>query len=220
MIQAAIFDMDGLLIDSEPIWVEAEMRVFGALGVQLTPAMCAETKGMRQNEVVLHWLKRRPWKGPSPDRVEKDVVAEVARLFREKGKALPGAVQAVEAAKTRCRAVGLASSSPMFLIEEALASLGIRDRFDVIHSAEREAFGKPHPAVYLSTAAKLGSDPSECLAFEDSVSGVLAAKSARLFCVAVPIASERADKRFGIADGILESLEQADGAFWDRWAKP
>lgn len=220
MIQAAIFDMDGLLIDSEPLWVEAEMRVFGTLGVELTPEMCAETKGMRQNEVVLYWLKRRPWKGPSPDRVEKDVVAEVARLFRLKGKALPCAVQAVETAKTRCKTVGLASSSPMFLIEEALASLGIRDRFDVIHSAEREAFGKPHPAVYLSTAAKLGVDPTDCLAFEDSVSGVLAAKAARIACWAVPAAAERKDKRFGIADGILESLERADGAFWDRRAKP
>jgi sugar-phosphatase len=103
--------------------------------------------------------------------------------------------------------LAVASSSPPRLIEASLARLGLRDHFTEIVSAESEPYGKPHPAVFLTTAARLGVAPTECLVFEDSLNGLVAAKAARMICVAVP---ERVDPRFAFADLVLPSLEAFD----------
>ena len=103
--------------------------------------------------------------------------------------------------------MGLASSSTYRLIDCTLESLGLKDFFEVIHSAQEEALGKPHPAVYLSAAAKLGVAASGCLAIEHSLNGVIAAKAARMTVVAIPEAHQQSDPRFAVADHRLESLQ-------------
>jgi sugar-phosphatase len=106
--------------------------------------------------------------------------------------------------------IALASSTPHRLIHVVLEQIGLEGAFDVICSAEDEHYGKPHPAVFLSAASALRTSPERCCVFEDSPAGVLAAKAARMLCVAVPEASEASSAIIGIADVIVDSLEDLD----------
>ncbi|HEY5121681.1 MAG TPA: hexitol phosphatase HxpB, partial [Acidimicrobiales bacterium] len=178
-IQATLFDMDGLLIDSEVLWHEAEIEIFGALGVDLDEATDRSTKGLFVAEVVEYWYARYPWSGASTSEVVDMLLARVGELVEAKGRLLPGAVRAIELTSAR-GPVALASSTPLFLIEKCLAHFGLNDRFVSLHSAEFEPFGKPHPGVFLTAAAALGVAPDRCLVFEDSSAGVLAAKAGRM----------------------------------------
>ena len=127
---------------------------------------------------------------------------------------MPGALQAVESMRRRTGRLALASSSPMMLIDAVLDTLGVRGAFDVVHSAESEAYGKPHPAVFLSAARRLDVPPTECVALEDSLAGVLSARAARMACIAVPEAAQRHDPRFSIADRVLDSLLDLETVDW------
>jgi sugar-phosphatase len=107
----------------------------------------------------------------------------------------------------------VASSSPPEVIAAGLERLGAVGRFHTVLSSEGESHGKPHPAVYLSAAAGMGIDPRRCIAFEDSVPGVRAAKAAGMFCVAVPEEHNRGRAEYAIADRVLESLEEFTAEF-------
>jgi len=206
---AAIFDMDGLLVDSEPLWQVAEVEILGGLGVPIDPHACRQTKGMFVNEVTAYWYERFPWPGPGTDEVAVAVVDRVSDLVVERGVLMAGVHQAIGLCRRHGLALALASSSQYRLIETVLGHFGLAGEFEVVHSAEEERYGKPHPAVYLGAAAKLGVDPTRCLAWEDAGAGVLAAKAARMVCVAVPDAAERSRPAFAIADAVLASLEEA-----------
>lgn len=219
MLRAAIFDMDGLLIDSEPLWQEAEVEVFGALGVPITREACVETRGLRLDEVVSLWMRRHPWEGPGEREVHGRILETMAALIRTRGEALPGAIEAVEEMRRRTPRIGLATSSPGMLIDAVLGTLGIRGEFDVIHSAEGEPYGKPHPAVFLSAARLLEVAPTDCVAFEDSLAGVVSAKAARMACVAVPEPAQADDPRFSLADRVLASLLELPAIDWDAIAR-
>lgn len=207
MITAAIFDMDGLLIDSEPLWRAAEVDVFGAIGVPLTEEMCHQTTGLRIDDVVSYWRARHPWQEPGDAEVEERIVRSMVERIRAGGMAKKGVRVALDWARDAGLRVALASSSPLRIIEAVLARLEIADRFEVVRSAEKEPFGKPHPGIFLTTAAELGVRPEECLVFEDSLTGVIAAKAARMRCACVPETWPRHDPRFVIADVCLASLD-------------
>ena len=207
-LDAAIFDMDGLLVDTEPLWHDAEVQVLKALGVPLTRADCLQPTGLRIDEVVAHWRARFPWSGPEDMSVANDIIDEVARLVALRGRLLPGAEAAIGRARTSDLRVALASSSPMRLITAILDHFHLTAHFEVIRSAETEAYGKPHPATFITTALALGVHPVACVALEDSFRGVLAAKAARMRCVVVPEPSARQDPRWVIADLALDSLEE------------
>jgi sugar-phosphatase len=219
VIRAAIFDLDGLLIDSEPHWAVAEMDVLAEVGLELTEAMCQRTVGLRIDEVVAYWHAQKPWPGPTPAEVTTRIVAKVIERLRTSGQAKAGARQAVELARRRGVALGLASSSPMALIRAAVERLGLTGAFDALESAEDEPFGKPHPAVYLAAAKRLHVPPTACLALEDSMNGLVAAKAARMKCVLVP-EHHLHDPRFALADRVLESLEQLTDEVWDSLDRP
>lgn len=211
-LEAAVFDMDGVLVDSEPLWQDAEIEIFAGVGVTLTRELCMQTTGLRIDEAVDHWHRRFGWQGAAPSQVADDVVRQVSALIADRGEPMPG----VDAAITVCRRAGLrlalASSSPRPLIEAVLDRFGLADAFEVVHSADDEPLGKPHPGIYLTTAERLGVAPTACLAIEDSVYGVIAAKAARMACVAVP--ADPSDRRFGVADVVIGSLAELDlGAF-------
>jgi beta-phosphoglucomutase-like phosphatase (HAD superfamily) len=216
VIEAVIFDMDGLLIDSEPLWEAAEMRIFPALGVPLTPELKQQTTGLRSNEIVAHWYARYPWTTPAPALVAGMIVEGVAALVRERGTAKDGAHSVLRLCAGQHLPLAIASSSAMVIIDAVLEKLAIRPYFQLLHSAENETYGKPHPAVYISTAQGLGVAPERCLAFEDSPNGVLAAKAAKMLCVAVPHPPLRQDRTFHIADAVVDSLADVDLAMLDR----
>lgn len=205
-MRAVIFDMDGLLVDSEPLWVRAEIEIFGEVGVVLGEEDCALTKGLRTDDVIAYWHTRRPWDGRSPAEVEARLIARVAELVRSEGRALPGVAHAIAVAREGERPLALASSSPLAIIEAALARLELADAFDVVQSAQTEPLGKPHPGIFLRTAERLGVSAVECLVLEDSLTGVIAAKAARMACIAVPFDHPRHDARFAIADAVVGSL--------------
>ena len=113
----------------------------------------------------------------------------------------------------------MASSSQYRLIDAALAHFGLRDRFELVHSAEDEEYGKPHPAVFLTAAAKLGAPPRRCLVWEDAPAGVLAAKASSMTCIAVPEPGEEDHPAFGLADLVVGSLLDVSGASLDALAR-
>lgn len=218
MIDAVIFDLDGLLIDSEPLWRRAQIEVFSRAGVTLSEEECAETTGLRVDEVVrLRMRRHREWSSLTEADAVEGIHARVIELVRAAGVAREGAREAVAFVATTGVKLALASSSARRVIDAALDRLECREAFEVIRSAEHEPYGKPHPGVYLATATELGVDPTRCLAVEDSLNGLIAAKAARMRCLAVP---DRADPRFALADVVLSSLAAFDGAVWERLSKP
>ncbi len=216
---ASIFDMDGLLIDSEILWHQAEIEILGGLGVPLAVEGCRTTKGMFVDEVTEHWYGLYPWRGPTPDEVAVTIVDRVIDLIVAKGELKPGAVHAIDLCAGRDLALAVASSSQYRLIDAALGHFDLRDRFALIHSAEDEDYGKPHPAVFLTAAAKLGAMPQRCLVWEDAPAGVLAAKAASMACIAVPEHGEGHHPAFGLADLVVDSLLEVDNASLDEVAR-
>jgi len=214
-LRATLFDMDGLLIDSEILWHEAELEIFGGLGVPLADSSERSTKGLFVAEVVEYWFGRYPWRGPSTGDVVEQLLNRVGDLIEEKGVLLPGAERAIALATER-GPVALASSTPLALIERSLTHFGLRDAFASLHSAEFEPFGKPHPGVFLTAAAAVGTAPTQCLVFEDSAAGVLAAKAGRMTVVAVPTAEDRHLPAFGLADEVLASLADLQTQWLDE----
>lgn len=210
--------MDGLLVDSEPLWHEAEVGILGGLGVPIAPSDARRTKGMFVTEVARYWYERYPWNGPSPEEVAVTVVDEVIELIARKGTLKPGVDRVLGLCRRHGLVLALASSSEHRLIEFVLERFGLRREFALCHSAQDEPYGKPHPAVFLTTAARLGVDPTRCLVWEDAPAGVLAAKAARMHCVAVPDADDKENPAMEIADVVLDSLEEADEALWQRLA--
>ena len=206
MLRAAIFDLDGLLIDSEPLWRRAEMEVFAGVGLSLTDEMCATTTGLRIDAVVEHWFERAPWTGRSRADVTEAIAARVAALIAAEAPIMPGVEQALSVCERRGLPLALCSSSPPAVIEAGITRLGIATRLRAVCSAAGEPYGKPHPGVYLRTAERLGVPPERCLAFEDSMNGAIAARAARMRVVAVPAG----DTRFDFCDARLPSLAAFD----------
>ncbi len=205
MIEAVIFDMDGLLIDSEPLWQEAEMQAFKKVNISLTRENCSETTGFRTDEVVDYWFRKRPWKGMSKSDMVEEITGDVIQLIKEKGNLKPGVQNTLDLIGDNGLRSALATSSNYRIIRAVLDKFNLNPAFEVIHSAQDETYGKPHPGVYLTASQKLKVYPENCLALEDSLAGVIAAKAAKMFCIAVP---ERPDKRFVLADIQLSSLEE------------
>src|SRR5919112_2074331 len=216
MIEAVNFDMDGGVIDSEPFWQESEMGAFGRVGARRTREMCVQTMGLRVDEVVDYWRRRHGWEGVPSAELEGAIIGGVAERILAKGEAKAGVAHALAFFRGRGLKVALASSSAYRLIRAVTERFGLAGEFDCVYSAEDEEYGKPHPGVYLTTARRLGVAPSACLAVEDSFNGVLAAKAARMKCVAVPEPAQRRDPRFAIADLVLDSLADLNEEVWQR----
>jgi mannitol-1-/sugar-/sorbitol-6-/2-deoxyglucose-6-phosphatase len=208
VIGTILFDMDGLLVDSEPFWKIAEKEVFGSLGLNLNDELLRQVMGFRLNEVVEHWYRYQPWPNANFRKTENDILDCMEKFMREGANALPGVMESLETVKEKGYACAVASSSSMRLIETVVDKLNIRAYFDLLYSAEYEAYGKPHPGIFISAANKLGSAPVHCLVLEDSVNGVIAAKAARMTCIAVPEKEKFEDPRFSIADYRLKSKEE------------
>lgn len=211
MLTTAIFDMDGLLTESESRWRIAEREACATLGLPLTDADFDATMGVRMRQVAQIWFDRHPWEGPTPDEVADRVVDRVIELCAD-AVPLPGVVETLDACAEAGLRIGLCSSSDQRMIDAILMAIGLTDRFEVAHSAEADIYGKPHPEPYLVTAGLMGVEPDQCIVFEDSVTGCIAAKAAGMKLVAVPAPGDRGSARFGFADVVLDSLE--DFGFW------
>lgn len=208
MIQAAIFDMDGLLVDSEPHWREVERGVFDRVGLHLTDEECKRTTGLPTDAVVEYWFERFPWDEAIQTRAEigAAIIAGAHEQIGLKAGPMPGALEVLQFFHERGTPMAIASASPMHLIETVVDRLGIRSLLATWHSATLEAYNKPAPDVYLGVARKLGVEPARCLTFEDSGNGLKSAHAAGMITVAIPADFEFNDPKFQIADLILPSF--------------
>ncbi len=211
-VTSVVLDMDGLLIDTEPVWRDAEAAVFAVLGVELTEAELIETTGLTIGEVVAAWRPRicdgqvpRLTDAGIADQITDRVVAHV----RAAGHAMPGVPAAVRLFERLGLRLAIASSSPLRLIDAVCDRLGLQ-AISVRCSALGEARGKPAPDVYLTAARRLGAAPGGCLAIEDSPHGIAAAKAAGMRCLAVPDPLLATDPRYRDADMILPTLTLLD----------
>ncbi|ENB7488238.1 hexitol phosphatase HxpB [Citrobacter koseri] len=212
-ILAAIFDMDGLLIDSEPLWDQAELEVMASLGVDITRRHeLPDTLGLRIDMVVDLWYTQQPWNGPDRQAVTDRIITRAISLVEETRPLLPGVREAVALCKSQGLMVGLASASPLHMLEKVLTMFDLRESFDALASAEKLPYSKPHPQVYLDCAAKLGVDPLTCVALEDSVNGMVASKAARMRSIVVPAEEGQHDPRFALANVKLTSLAELTAA--------
>lgn len=207
--QAVIFDMDGVLIDSEPFWRQSQIELLADFGVTITAKECEEeTMGLRIDALISHWYNKYQLQGPGIEASVNDLVSKVAHHVTESGEAKQGVYDALKIISEKGYKIGLATSSPLRLVEAVLTRLKIAEYFEVTHSADDEEFGKPHPAVYIKTAQRLGFTPKECIAIEDSFNGLLAAKSATMKTIVIPEHTNSANPKFSIADLQLNSLSE------------
>jgi HAD superfamily hydrolase (TIGR01509 family) len=204
---AIIFDMDGVLTDSEPLWKIAMEKAFATAGSKLAKKDFQRTVGLRIDEVVAYWAKHENWI-ISPAEIEQVIMHNMCDLIHERATALPGVMKTLEHLKYSQIKIGLATSSYEQLINAVLTKLGIKYYFDFTHSAEHEEFGKPHPAVYLTTAKQLKVNPTRCLVIEDSFNGIISAKAARMQVVCIPEKTHEPDPRLKIADFEYETMEE------------
>lgn len=213
-VTSVIFDMDGVLVESESLWRQAEQEVSDDLGLGFTTADFEATMGVRIRDVVALWYAARPWQGASLEEVARRVTDRVIELVAGRPP-LPGVVDSLRLVEDRGLRLALCSSSDRTLIDAVVAGFGLAGTFEVCHSAEDDEFGKPHPLPYLRTAELLGVAPAECLAIEDSINGAVSAAAAGMRVIAVPERSQWGTGRFGFADLTLESLTQLDDAVLD-----
>jgi sugar-phosphatase len=205
-VKAVIFDMDGVIIDSEPFWRKAEIEVFNKYGIPMTEEMCRGMKGRKIDDVVRHWRTVYNWETPSNEIFEKEIIEVVIYLIKNEGVAMPYLLELLNFLKIRQIKIGLATSSLFVIMDAVIETLNIPQYFDVLHSAEAEKAGKPAPDVYLGTAKKLGVKPENCLAVEDSETGILSAQAAGMYTIAIPEAAEFHLEKYNIAQQKIKSL--------------
>jgi len=208
MIEAAIFDMDGLLIDSEPFWRASHIAAVAQHGVTITQDDVRVMAGKRTDEVVRHWRKNHNLQHIPNEQLEADIVQAVIASITEAGLELPGVRQLIALFEAHHIPMAVASSSSPEIIAAVLTKLDLARHMTVTHSAKHEEFGKPHPGVFLTTAKKLGVKPAHCVVFEDALSGIRAAKAAGMKCIAVPEVANHNKPEFQEADVVVQSLEQ------------
>lgn len=202
--------MDGLLIDSEPCWEEAGKITLEEYNIVLSHEEYASTVGLRTREWIDWWFTRFAVSKNEAAKAERAIIDNAIRIIAEKGEPMPGLDYIFQFFIERNFNIGLATSSPIALVEVVAEKLNIRHHLKAISSAENLQHGKPHPEVYLDCAKALKVSPLECICFEDSFNGMIAAKAARMKCVVIPAANVFGYSGFGAADLKLSSLLEFD----------
>ncbi len=205
-LNTVIFDMDGLLIDSEPYWQEAGIETLAQFDAALTLEQYHFSTGLRTRDWVAYWFDYFKIDTRFAKEAEAAIISKAIEKIGKKGEAMPGVDYILSFFKSKNFRIGLATSSPHALIEVVVEKLGISHYFDVYASAEPLTYSKPHPEVYLHCAALLNASSLSCLCFEDSFNGMIAAKAARIKCIVVPEHDQYAQPKWGAADLKLHSL--------------
>lgn len=206
-VQAVIFDLDGVLVDSEQLWDEVRRGVAAEAGRPWPEEATRAMQGMSTAEWSAYLTDVVGIPGPAPQ-VAATVIDRLAERYRAHLPLLPGAVEAVRRLSDRWP-LGVASSSPPRLIAAVLEGAGVADRFQLTISTEEVEAGKPSPAVYLEATRRLGVEPARAVAIEDSSNGLRAAARAGLGVVAVPNAAyPPAQDALALASMVIESLDE------------
>jgi HAD superfamily hydrolase (TIGR01509 family) len=207
VIEAVVFDLDGVLVDSEHVWDEVREQLASERGGRWSERAQADMMGMSSTEWsrYMHDVVGLP---KSPEEINAEVVRRMEARYAEHLPLVDGAVQVVERLAGSFR-LGLASSSNRPLIDAVLAGSGLSGRFEVTVSSEEVERGKPAPDVFLEAARRLGVDPGACAAIEDSGNGIRAASVAGMRVLAIP--NRRyppAAEAVALADRVLDTLAE------------
>jgi len=184
-LQAVLWDMDGTLVDSEPVWARAQIGLLGSLGAVWTTEDCIALVGSDLRDAVRVWMSRIPAGAITAEELAERMYAEVIESLRHEVVFRPGAVELLQALTKEGIPCALVSASYRTMIEAALSHLPA-ELFSVIVAGDEVERGKPHPEPYLTAARQLGVDPAECIVIEDSPGGTASGTAAGAFVIAVP----------------------------------
>jgi HAD superfamily hydrolase (TIGR01509 family) len=209
-LNTVIFDMDGLLIDSEPSWQAAGMETMRKFDIDLSLDQYHLTTGLRTREWIDYWFTHFGIDKEQAAATEQALVKKAIEKIVEQAEPLPGLEYIFSFFRERKFRIGLATSSPLDLVEPVVNKLGIGPYLEAISSAGTLPFSKPHPQVYLNCAELLAVSPLQCICFEDSFNGLIAAKAARMKCVIIPESGQYQLAKWGAADLKLPALTAFD----------
>jgi len=214
VIDALVFDLDGVLLDSEQIWDQVRESYALENGARWHPKAQTDMMGMNSREWS-RYMHEVIGLRQSPERISQDVARHVANVYKQKLPLLDGAIAAVEQLAERWP-LAVASSSNREVIDVALQLAGLTRCFAVTVSSEEVPQGKPQPDVYLETARRLGVTATRCMAIEDSQNGILSAKAAGMRVIAIPNRRYPPSREsLGVAALVLDSLTQLTAATID-----
>jgi HAD superfamily hydrolase (TIGR01509 family) len=215
VIDAVVFDLDGLLIETEEIWDEVREALARERSGTWTESVQRDMMGMSSTEWS-RYMHDEIGLAESPEEINELVVERMAERYRSQLPLLPGAVEAVERIAARWP-LGVASSSNRGLIDLVLELSGLASKFQATVSSEEVARGKPAPDVYLEAARRLGVEPALAAAVEDSESGIRSAAAAGMRVIAIPNRSFRpSEEALAGADVVLDSLAELTPAAIER----
>ncbi|HOR86898.1 MAG TPA: HAD family phosphatase [Bacillota bacterium] len=213
-IKAVIFDVDGTLIDSMWIWKQVDIEFLGKRGLSLPERLQLEIEGMSYSETAIYFKD----KFNLPDSLEE--IKEEWRLMAEDHykchiKLKSGVKDFLRLLHAKGINIGIASSNSRELIDYMLTNHDIKKYFSIVRTSCEVDKGKPHPDVYLKVAGDMGIEPCRCLVFEDTVSGVMAAKSAgmKVFAMADEFSEGSKEKLMEMAEGYIHSFSEVMGYF-------
>jgi len=213
MITTVLFDMDGVLIDSEKFWQQAEREIFTSVGCQWNEEIAHQTTGQTTRAVTELWYSLYPWEGQTIEEVEQAVIDRVDELIRQEGEIKKGVRTTLSFLQSNAIKIGLATNSTPSLIQTVLSHLQLTSYFQTTVSAHDVPQGKPAPDIYLQAAKNLHTSPSNCLVIEDSFTGATAGKKAGMTVFIVPELAFYDNPKFDLADRKLFSLEEFEENF-------
>ena len=200
--------MDGLLLDTEPLWGKSMLRIAQKHNIPIQAHQFKETTGLKIHEVVAYWSVKYPWTGSDIHTIAEEIIDDIIALSKKEGRVMPGVISLLKALNEKGYKLGVATSSPIRMLTTLIEHFNLSTYFTELSSADTVGFGKPHPAVFLHCAAQLKSEALHCLVLEDSLNGIIAAKAARMKVIAVPDQAHYDDVRFAVADKKIRSLEE------------
>ncbi len=203
-----IFDLDGLLVDTEPLWSESARQLLARRGREPDPAIKPLVMG--RTPIVVAGIYVEHYRlADEPEALLAERLELLQQVYAERGIAtLPGATELLAELSSRQLAMAVASGSPSSLVGEVLARAGIRAGLDTLVGSDQVSRGKPAPDIFLHAAALIEREPARCVVFEDSAAGIDAALAAGMGCIAVP-SPETPAERAGRAHRVLGSLAEA-----------
>jgi HAD superfamily hydrolase (TIGR01509 family) len=207
VIAAVVFDLDGVLVDSEAAWDAARRGLVRERGGSWKDSATRDMLGMSSLEWS-RYVAEELGVDLAPEEISRQVVERLLAVYQEQLPLLPGAREAVERLAARWP-LGLASSSNPEVIALVLAESGLERYFSAWVSSEEVGPGKPAPDVYLEAARRLGVDPQDCVAMEDSENGIKSAHAAKMRVIAIPNADFRPPEGvLALADRVVGSLDE------------